>query len=345
MVKFQPREGHMGMHYFACPEGYKLIGDFHQEFAVTIPKWYKEHPDIPQPEPMRNLLIVPSQMRKYYDKMEGIRELKNRGFLKHVMVDSGGYQAMTGKDKLQRLINTNYCIYNRYHDVADVMVALDYPPTGNDDPMVYSAKVDQTIETTMFLWDRLRPKAREKYAPVYHPRGISDIDLFTKCYEPILEQSQFATYSAAPLTRGVRRITKYIGRVMEEFVKRMDSLGVKTHCLGISSPTAVRQLASMGFTTFDSVSTIKAAVFGNILFPFMNGSVQCSDRLDTSISESELRSLQEQYGHICPYCDDYEKLKAGRQVRMKHNMIVMDELTWRYKGLKPLPKEGQMDLF
>lgn len=108
--------------------------------------------------------------------------------------------------------------------------------------------------------------------------------------------------------------------------------------------TAFKQITDMGFQTCDSVSTIKAGAYGNILMPYMKGVVRCSDRDPSSITEDELRALQAQYEHVCPYCDNYHELTTDRQARMKHNMIVMDELSRLYKDDPIVKGDGQMSL-
>lgn len=348
MVTLEPRAGHVDMHYFTKAEGYYYISKFYHEFRDKLPTWYKANPTIPLPEPMRNLLFVPVLESNPFQKCEALRALKKKGMIKHVMFDSGGYQAMTGKENLQGLINRNIGINNYFYDVADILVGLDYPPTGNDDPPTFASKCEQTLRATSYVFERLVPDAQGRYAPVYHPREVSDIDNFTRAYEPILEKSRFATYSAAALTRGVRRITKHIGKIMEAFIKHMEREGIKAHCLGMSSPTAFKQIIDIGFLTCDSVSTVKAAAYGGILFPNRQGSVCCSShKPEKSITEKELRQLQKQYNHTCPYCEDIDELLNVRQSRMKHNLIVMDELTRLYKDnpFSDNDRDNQMSLF
>ena len=338
MVTFEQKPGHLNIHYFAVPPHISGIQKWHADFDQKFPEFYSRH-NIPEPKPLRNILVVPATLPKASEKMFLLAEFKKQGKIDKVMIDSGGFECMTGAVEFEYLLDRNIYLYNMFQWVGDILVGLDFPPLGTDLPDIYKEKVQKTLDGTWALYEKLNPKAQAKYAPVFHPREISDIDIFWDSYLPILEKSKFATYSAASSTRGIRSINPHINNMMEELVQRLASIGASLHCLGISSPAAVRQLGEIGVRTFDSSSHLRSGAVGSILFPNHAASICSGRKGDKSITEQELKALQRDTGHICPYCENYEDLRNSSDYRQKHNLIVTEQLSEFYynfdkKGFK-----------
>ena len=329
MVKIRQRPGHCKIDYFAVPEGSAgRLSRFHREFEQKIPNFYNGAENVPKP--LSRVLIVPALKETHYSvsrEMAKLREARNNGWIEYVMFDSGGYQAMTGSIDFDHLYGLNYGIYNRYHDIADILVALDYPAVGSDSTVEYERKVTKTIDATVRFFDDLKPEAQSKYCPVFHPREKWDIDRFWREYEPIIQHTKFASYSAAAVTVGVRLLTPHVASLIEEIQVRMREIGAHLHCLGIASTKAVQEMIRLGIRTYDSSSHIKSGAYGSLIWPDRPAEVFSSWKPEESISVEKLREIQEVSGHRCPYCTDIDGIWTSGSNRQKHNLIVMDELS------------------
>ena len=346
MVTFEQKPGHLDLHYFMVPNGHiKGIEQNYYDFEERFPEFYSKY-DLPVPTPLRNILVVPVALAAPAKKLHHLRQLKRRGIVEQIMFDSGGFQAMTGKIPFNDLIYKNKEFYNGFSDTATILVAPDFPPVGGDSPEVYEEKVQLTLEGTWKLYRQLEEEAKDKYCPVFHPRELQDIDRFFDCYLPIIERSKFCSFSQASLTRGIRSLTKHSVSMIQVIVERLDKIGASLHVLGISSPAAVRLFGELGVKTFDSSSHIQGAKLGNILFP--DGATYTCSVKKPSIKESDLRKVQEQTNHICPYCEDYQGLKNNTQFRMRHNLIVNSELpavtnntsSWKFDKIRATKAQG-----
>ena len=248
----------------------------------------------PIPTPLRNVLVVPITLAAPAKKLYHLKQMKQRGIVEQVMFDSGGYQAMSGKIPFNDLIYKNKEFYNGFCDTATILVAPDFPPTGNDLPEVYEEKIKLTLEGTWKLYDQLSDEAKDKYCPVFHPRELSQIDRFWDCYLPMIERSKFCSFSQASLTKGIRKLTPHSVSMIQNIVGRLDKIGASLHVLGISSPAAVKLFGELGVKTFDSSSHIQGAKLGNILFP--NGKTYVCSTRKPSIGKKGIKRSSEKHG-------------------------------------------------
>lgn len=329
MITFPKQKNRLNIHYFSIlPNGITGLLKFKEDFKSRADPFYEKH-KVRRPDPLRNLLVVPATLQAYDHKLRKLEELKQKGHIDKIMFDSGGFEAMSGRIAFEDLIDKNEYRYNNYE--ADIYVAPDFPALGYDNEIVYNQKVKKTLEGTWQLYERLKPEVKDKYAPAFHQRELWDINLFWDCYEPIIQRSKFATYSAASLTKGIRALDAHSMNLIEELVQRLDSIGASLHVLGMSSPPTVYTLAKLGVRTYDSSSYLQAGANGQILFPYYTG-FKFSDRRSDSISIKEAAKLQETTKHICPYCEDLKELRDNSEFRQKHNAIVTEELAYTYYG-------------
>ena len=310
--------------------------------------------DRPKPKVFRNILITPVAFGKNKELFNLIKDLKDEGVVENVMLDSGGFQVLTGSleskgvsnlDDLQKL---NEELYNEY-DWADIYIMPDHPPNRAD---VYHGafkeKVDNTIEASLKFFEVLKPEVQGKVAPVFHLQKDKDIEYMYQAYKPMLDKSKFASFSASALTLPgcPRQLRGEVLVMLNELQKYLKPKNVGLHCLGIASPPAVFILNHIGIRTFDASTPIIIAGLGNIFFPYCGGmpsSVQRDNKPD-NLSVEKLERLRRETNHRCPFCEDIDQIKKetkgvegtpGYMYRRMHNFCVLDELNWLYNDLDP----------
>ena len=320
------------------------------EFADSLADPY-DWGDRPKPKMFRNLLMTAVCVGGNKDIFKYLKDLKDEGVVDNVMLDSGGFQVLTGSlekkgisnlDDLQRV---NEELYNEY-DWADIYIMPDHPPNLSD---VYhdgfKKKVDSTIEASLKFFEVLKPEVQAKVAPVFHLRKDQDINYLYNAYKPMLDKCKFASYSASSLTMpgSPRQLRDNSLVMLDELQKKLSQEDIGIHCLGIASPAASFILQYLGIRTYDSSTPIVGAGLGKIYFPYVGG-VSCSavrEGEPTNINEEQLQELKRISNHRCPFCDDFDAMYKesggegipGYLYRIIHNFCVLDELNWLYRDL------------
>jgi 7-cyano-7-deazaguanine tRNA-ribosyltransferase len=198
-----------------------------------------------------------------------------------VMLDSGGFST-SGISGPAVSIDELISLYRGID--ADVLAALDVPPSLNDGPRVRGTKWRRTLTYLDRLVESLDDS---RIMPVVHGRTLSEISI--ACHDVRLRVTQPRTVAlggVVPFLRGAmsrevtrRRCSQHAQRSGAEFVA--DALALcrsqfpqsRIHVFGVGSPTTAIALLALGADSVDSLAWRRAAGYGTI---FLAG---CAERI------------------------------------------------------------------
>jgi queuine/archaeosine tRNA-ribosyltransferase len=258
------------------------------------------------------------------------RAVRNNGLKGHlgvcapVFVDSGGFSQMfAGSSTIH--VNDLIALYKAMD--ADVLAALDVPPSPGDSPAVRTAKWRSTVSNL----DRMISLFGDtRLMPVVHGRTLAEInracaDIRARTAVP----NVVALGGMVPFLRGYisgrtfkyRRPDGTIGSCAD-FVA--DALSVcklqfpksRVHVFGVGSPTTALALLALGADSVDSLAWRRAGGYGTI---FLTG---CTERIVSRKARrhrSSRRPLSPNdrsllRGCECPICSQYSRLQGQLRI-------------------------------
>ena len=323
-----------------------------REFNM-IEEWFEGYDwgDRPIPKPYRNILLTPVCFSPKTDFFNYLKRAKSRGVFDNLMVDSGGFQVLTGSlekkgiNDLDSLEKINLEFYHE-NDFADLYMMPDHPPSKNDQyDTVFKDKISRTVDYSLRFFDNLEPHLKQKAVPILHLRYDVDIEKQLEMYKPITDCSRYVAYSASAMTpAGYARHLKHdVLTMVKTLQERLDQDGIQLHCLGLGSTIAAFKLNYLGVRSFDASTAIMIAGLGQVLFPYYP-SLPCSVVREDNIknlNEQNIEVIRKTSNHKCPFCEDVVAMKqpaiegqiSGQTFRRLHNLCVMDDLNWEYNDL------------
>ena len=276
-----------------------------------------------KPNPFQRVLISPVVACKY--TFDFVRELKRTGETEVVMFDSGGYFVQKGEISYYDLHRKLYECYQQ-EDWADIYVLPDNPPLSKDSLSSAEAKIKQTVEGGLRLFNDLSYTIQQKAMPVLHATRSEHLDYCLRHYKNF-KRIGFGSFPTSGTSNSINRLNINTLILLQRLTQMLDSDGVTLHTFGISTPPAIYLLSLAGVHSFDSNGWMRSGGYGLIFLPFMRGYlVTFNSRRQGSLNEVEFKRWKENVGHNCPFCDSFEQLSANRWYRIMHNLTVMAEL-------------------
>ena len=250
---------------------------------------------------------------------------KEKGELKTLIFDSGGFQIMTRPGyNLKRLVSENLYLYTKYKDIEPLLVMPDYPSPPEDSLEVMEIKLQETIDATLLLFSKLDSDSKTRSLPVFHARSVEHIERQCEIYGEILSASNKACYAIGGTNKklDIRHI-RNIRRLKEIYPD------LYLHLLGVASPGATWIMDRIGINSYDAITPHRIATLGMI--QTYTQRIYYSDNVDRHDNLGEIK--QKLLKHKCPFCDDLSKLRSNTNYRRFHNYIVYDELKHFYSQM------------
>ena len=283
-----------------------------------------------------NVMVTPVASEEKF--LEYLGELKEKGIVKNIIFDSGGFQVKTGRKikgkrlTFANLFELNNELYEKY-DFADWLILPDASPVAADPEPVYIEKCKQTIKVSSEFFNQLPDRFKEKSIPCFHVKNIKYFDLFYEGHYPIFEQTKYVACSVHSC--GHDKSLNLNGLLILDYInKELKKEDIKLHLLGIGSPSATYILHHLGLDSADSsIADMEAIRFG-VIFPFKNN-ISVSKRKGDSITQEDLERLKEITGHSCVFCENLENLQVPhtKNYRLLHNQTVCIEMAETYPHL------------
>ena len=280
-----------------------------------------------KPNPFQRVLISPVVAHKH--TFDFVRELKRTGETEEVMFDSGGYFVQKGDITYYDLHRKLYECYQQ-EDWADIYVLPDNPPLSKDSPAEAEAKIKQTVEGSLRLYEDLPHSARQKAMPVVHATQSEHLDYCLRHYTKAsygFQRIGFGSFPTSGTSNSINRLNVNALLLLRQLNATLARDGIELHTFGICTPPAIYLLSLVGVHSFDSNGWMRSGGYGLIFLPFMRGYlVTFNSRRHGSLNEVEFKGWKEIVGHNCPFCDSFERLSENRWDRIMHNLTVMAEL-------------------
>jgi hypothetical protein len=255
----------------------------------------------------------------------------------NVACDSGGYESQIGDEYSMRDIYQFDREYYRNNDWPDELVLPDQVPIGDDDPETIEHKVQDTISLARMLYQELDQAKQKKAVPVIQGHTKEQVVACLDAYSELehVNKVGFGSFSTGGVNGGVNYLTKDNIELLQFVVKEARKHDLKVHAFGVGGPTSLPILYQCGVDTFDSTGWMRSGGYGNVFFPFKSryNITHQRDRSGPTVYQEEIRELQQETGHKCPFCESFDQLQESRLYRILHNLLVMKEMTTKVKEL------------
>lgn len=260
----------------------------------------------------------------------GLRSrLKTKG---PILLDSGGYTLWRMDDsslKIERLAK----IYEATE--ADLTIALDLPPSHQDDEEIRLAKYATTLTNLEFLTNSLDPK---RLVPVVHGNTMAEVESNARavsaliprplaiCLGGLVPLFRRSGKAGASLNSPIRFLAKAVSTVRSVFPNAL------LHLLGAGSPRTVVLAFAVGADSTDSIGWRRAAGFGTIFLPgkgerFVAPAKRQRAGSRPLLSESDLTILSKCRCPVCGQANDLQsrvaQLAACYRARSAHNAWIL----------------------
>ncbi len=314
-------ESHIPAHFYASltvsPDQMRTLHHLWHEHAHNFDwKFGKSNP-------FQRVLISPVVASK--QTFDFVRELKRTGETEVAMFDSGGYFVQKGDISYYDLHRKLYECYKR-EDWADIYVLPDNPPLSKDSLSSAEAKIKQTVEGSLRLYNDLSDTIQQRAMPVVHATKSEHLDYCLRHYKNF-KKIGFGSFPTSGTSNSINRLNINALMILQRLTRMLNSDGVKIHTFGISTPPAIYLLSLVGVHSFDSNGWMRSGGYGKVFLPFMRGyMVTFNSRNNGSLNEAEFKLWKENIQHDCPFCDSFDRLSNNRWDRIMHNLIVMAEL-------------------
>lgn len=275
--------------------------------------------------PLQHLLITP--LFAHEESLGQIRELSEKGA--SVTFDSGGYYVQIGRLEYYELYYPLLEFY-KDNDWADIYTLPDHVPTTQDAPEDVWIKVQETVDfSRLFFWE-LPSKLQQRAMPVVHGHTYEQVDYCLEHYIELgVRHLGFGSFGTFGKNSEVNVTTESSIDLARHVIEIANSYDIAVHLFGLGAPALVPMISSIGASSFDSSSWIKAAGFGQVFLPFMRA-YNISHRngrseLQKGITVRKFEQLKDLTGHYCPFCEDIDVLQQEKIFRTMHNLISIDQ--------------------
>lgn len=279
------------------------------------------------PNPFARILVSPIIAKPR--TMAFIRTLKESGESREIMFDSGGYFVQKGDITFYDLMDKLEHLY-RTENWADYYVLPDNPPLNNDSISVIDAKVRQTVEGSLKLWQKLPSTIKEKSMPVIHGANTEHIEYCQRHYlhnDTRFSRLGFGSFPTGGGNNSINRLDTQTLFLLRELNQTLNKQKMGLHTFGISTPPAIYLLSLVGVKSFDSNGWMRSGGYGLVFLPFMRGYLVTFNSIKhSSLTNTEFQQWKQVVEHNCPFCDSFSELSNNRWYRILHNLTVMAEL-------------------
>lgn len=282
--------------------------------------------DIPVSRTLNRILVTPLFVQQ--DSLNLIKGLKEVNGI-FVQFDSGGYYVQTGRLTFTELYYP-LLQYFQGNPWADVYTLPDHVPTSQDSPDVVWSKVKDTVRYSQLFYDELPPGLRTRTMPVIQGHTYEQVDYCLRAYLELdtryLGFGSFGTTGTKGEVNVATSNSVALARYVAEVAKKA---GRRVHLFGLGVPALAAMISSIGASSFDSSSWIKAAGFGQVYLPFMRAHNishrNMGSTLQKGITVQRFLQYRELTGHSCPFCEDVEKLQQKKMYRALHNLLSIQD--------------------
>lgn len=250
--------------------------------------------------PFSSLLITPIVASPTTLKM--IREMKESGVCKEVYFDSGGFYVQQGKISYHELYPRLMECYLK-NPWADWYVLPDNVPTSQDSPEEVERKAYDTVVTSKMFFEELPDSYKDKVIPVVQGHTREQIQRAVEEYVGMgAKYIGFGSFGTSGTSKSINVFTSG----SRDMLKHIQSLSMyhnlRVHLFGIGTPPILALLRRLSISSFDSLGWMRAAGFGNVFLPLMNGWIVTSKMKSKHrkiLSEKEFLLRKEITGHQC----------------------------------------------
>jgi len=223
------------------------------------------------PNPFARVLISPIVAKPR--TFAFVRALKESGETREVMFDSGGYFVQRGDITFYDLMHRLEQLY-RTEDWADYYVLPDNPPLSGDDLATVDAKVKQTVDGSLRLWQELPPAIQAKAMPVVHGSRLQHLEYCQRHYLQVhlrFPRLGFGSFPTSGRNNGINRLNAPALFLLRDLSHELQQHNIGLHTFGISTPPAIYLLSLVGVQSFDSNGWMRSGGYGLVFLPFMRG--------------------------------------------------------------------------
>ena len=137
----------------------------------------------------------------------------------------------------------------------------------------------------------------------------------------------FGSFGTSGDNNSINTVTKQAIQMIEFLKHQAQKHDLKIHLFGVGTPNVLPLFYELGIDSFDSSCWSRTAGYGNVYLPFI-GRKSITQRMAREIggvayTQARFNELKEATSHSCPFCADFETLKASRIYQMVHNLYVM----------------------
>jgi hypothetical protein len=238
--------------------------------------------------------------------------------------DSGGFYVQTGRLSYDALYGLLLDVY-RAQPWAHWYVLPDWVPRSTDSEDLVWEKVRYMVRTCRLFLRDLPTTLRERAIGVVHGRTPEQIEFCLEAYRRLgVRRVGFGSFATSGRANSVNFLSRRAFGLLARLAQLARDLGLHLHAFGIGGPASLPVLRACGVQSFDSVSWMKTAGYGNIHFPFSSTlSATARDYGVATLTRARFHELQALTGHRCPFCASFDHLRAHRDHRMMHNLTVL----------------------
>jgi hypothetical protein len=244
-----------------------------------------------------------------------------------VIFDSGGYYVQQGLVSYETLFQRLLAFY-RENDWGSWYVLPDYVPTSSLTLEEVQSRVNATITVGRQFALEMPESLRKRMLPVVQGHTREQIQ---QCVENYAEMGAtyigFGSFGTSGDNNSINMVTKQAIQMIEFLKLHAQKHGLKIHLFGVGTPNVLPLFFDLGIDSFDSSCWSRTAGYGNVYLPFI-GRKSITQRMAREIggvayTQARFNELKEATSHSCPFCADFERLKASRIYQMVHNLYVM----------------------
>lgn len=275
-------------------------------------------------KPFRNVLVTalftpPSTLRL-------IREMREEGQVENVYFDSGGFYVQMGRISYEEMYYQLLQFY-RENDWADFYIMPDTVPLSSDDTETCWLKVRQTADGTKRFYDEMPSRLQERALAVIQGRSDKQIDYCLELYTSLgINRLGFGSFATNGKQSSTNLVTDEALHMLKYVTDVASQKGAKVHAFGVGTPPVIYLLNRAGVSSFDSIGWMKTAGFGKVYLPFIRAyNVTYGDIGARGMKQSTFENLKDLTGHRCPFCENFEQLATKRDLRVLHNLAVIQD--------------------
>jgi len=286
--------------------------------------------------PFASVLITP--LFAPPSTLELVREMRESGIVDEVYFDSGGYYVQTGKITYEEMYWKLLKFY-RANQWADHYVLPDSVPLSSDNIDEVWYKVHKTADMSTLFFQEMPASLQARALPVVQGHTVEQIEYCIERYINLgVKNIGFGSFDTSGKSGSANALSGSSLSFLAHLVKLLLTYGTKLHAFGVGTPPVIYLLHKLGVYSFDSIGWMKTAGYGKIYMPFVRAyNITYRDPQARGLTEREFYKLQELTGHICSFCQSFDKLANHRPTRVMHNLaVILDTID--------LLKENELDV-